>query len=673
MRPFLSSSGFRSTAVAARARSVLAIILSVGGFARSAITQQVAVPTPAAPTITVSPNLRTVAGEHNETWVAVSSTDPNIILAVAQQSQPAGATGQAPRSVSTVISRDGGRTWARVNLPNASAAPFDPMVTSGPDGRLYVMQGVIGSEFTNEPGPIRNPVIRVWSSADGGWTWDGPTELKSAVDQDHPRMTVDMSRGPHRGRLYIAWNDVADRFVRNQFEVFLQWSDDKGKTFSDPVLIDTRKDGKLVATEPVVLSNGTLLVTYYQYMFPLGSRKNEHMPMYVVRSTDGAKTFEPPIKVFELGPHTWRTRLSDFPRAFSLPTVTADTSSRSSYRDRIYAAWDDVRGGTSNIWLARSLDGGRTWSAPLRVNDNPEAPATGVADFRMTPVVAVSPTGEVGVAWYDRRNDPNRLCWDYFFASSRDGGMTFGPNQRVSTAASCPPPNVPPSVAVHNISPRLRDPNQLPDSLRRGSASFQELAVAEAQAAQEERFQGLPGPRIAISFDPARNTWPGHYTGLAADKDGVFNAVWIDRRSGQSELYAARVITRPPERPADLAEGDVSRQIEVVAGTATFDRTKNTVTVPLQLRNAGEVPVYGPMNVRIHGVGSVAGLDTTIAFAGKIGTGDRLLPRDLSEPVSVTMSVKPAAGYDAAFDFRVTGATAARPSGVRSNERRPQR
>src|SRR5919106_4832763 len=98
------------------------------------------------------------------------------------------------------------------------------------------------------------------------------------------RMAVDMTNGPRRGRIYIAWNDVADQFVREQYEVFLQYSVDRGRSFTDPILIATDTDGKLVATEPVVLSDGTLLVTWYQYFNPLAREENERMPFYIRRS-----------------------------------------------------------------------------------------------------------------------------------------------------------------------------------------------------------------------------------------------------------------------------------------------------------------------------------------------------------------------------------------------------
>ncbi len=610
------------------------------------------------PAVTVSPNLRLISGPHNEPWVAVSPTNPDILIAVAQQGD---GTPTLPfkMGVSTTISRDGGRVWVPVTLPNLAPTPFDPMVAVGPDGRLYVMHGVIGGAFAAQVAQNAPPksLIRFWSSADNGFTWDGPTDLESSVDPDHMRMTVDMSNAATRGRIYVAWNDVADQFVRDHYEVFLQWSDDRGKTFTAPKLIGTGTDGKLVATEPVVLSDGTVLVTYYQYFNPLARRDNERMPMYVARSTDGGKTFSAPEKIFEFGPHVWRPRVSEFSRAFSLPIVTADTSSKSTYRDRIYLVWDDVSGGTSNIWFVRSLDRGGTWSKPVKLNDNPGGPPNGVADYRMTPVVAVGPSGAVGVAWYDRRNDPNRMCWDYYAAFSTDGGSTFGPNTKLTTSASCPPPGYPPSVAVHNVSRQLPDPNRLSDSAIERRSTIERLQlkiIDENRAARDEANSALTTSRLRVSFDPSRNLFPGHYTGLAADGEGVFHAVWLDRRNGAQELYTARVTLGAAVRH-ELVPMDLSKEVEVLAGPPTFDPAKNTVRISLQVRNVSRTPMYGPMSVRMIGVGGAAPFDSTFRFAGKLGTADRLLPRDLSEPVEATFAVKPDKGFDAAFDFRVTG------------------
>lgn len=603
-------------------------------------------------TAIVSPNVRVAPGGRNEPWVTVSPADPRILLAASQNGDP-NAGAPPGLGIGAFISRDGGRIWTPVTLPGAAATAFDVMTAAGPDGRLYVLSGVIGGAFGAQVVKDAPPKsqIRLWSSADNGFTWDGPTEIAGPVDQDHMRMTVDMSNGPTRGRIYMAWNDVADMFVSDQYEVFLQWSDDHGKTFTAPRLVQTGTDGKLVATEPVVLSDGTLLVTWYQYFNPLARKENERMPMFVARSTDHGKTFGPAEKIFEFGPHVWRERVTEFSRAFSLPIVTADTSSVSPHRDRIYITWDDVRGGTSNIWFVRSTDRGRTWSRPIRVNDNGPAPATGIKDYRMTPVVAVSPNGTVGVAWYDRRHDPNRMCWDYLVAFSSDGGASFGPNQKVSSAPSCPPPGTPPSVQVINQGPRLPDPNQLPDSLLARSGTIARLMARiprENQAARDEANRGVTTARVVVSFDPSRNIWPGHYTGLTADRNNVFHALWLDRREGVQQLYAARLTLGEPGPPA-LLDADLTRDVEIMAGPPAFDPGKNTVTVALQVRNTSGTPVYGPITLRL------AEVDSAVSFAGKLGTADRLLPGDVSEPVNVTLPVRPERGFDAAFDFTVAG------------------
>lgn len=634
----------------------------------TSVTAQV----PATPP-SVGPNVRLAPGEYNEMWVAVSPVRPNVMVAVAQVGGDELGTGG--RHAATMVSRDGGNTWSTVRLPGYTAGAFDPMVVVGPDGRFYLMQCVIGGNFAREiggPEASQRAAIRIWTTTGDAWTWDGPTEIHPSVQPDHARLVVDMSNGPHRGRVYLAWNDVYDSFVRDQYAMFLQYSDDHGKTFTDPTLIDLRPGGKLVATEPVVLSDGTVLVTYYQYWNPLGDPRNEKLPMFVRRSTDGAKTFSPPEQVFDFGPHIWPARRGEFPRAFSLPIVVADTSSASPYRDHVYATWDDTRSGRSDIWFSRSTDKGRTWSAPLRVNDNPPESPLGVADFRMTPVVAVAPRGEIAIAWYDRRADPARRCWHYMIATSTDGGRRFGANHTVSTAASCPPPSRGPTTYVHNLSP-FDDPNRPPDSTVARLSTMERFAVAGPDFVRQARNaanRGLTNGRIVVSFDETRNLFAGHYTGLAADRDGAFIAVWADRRSGRQELFGARVTLAPPAAPpANLADADVTDRVEVMSGPPRYDATAGTVRIQLHLRNVSGQPVYGPMRLEVVGVAAAGGGPTAelvdsagvalpspvISFAGKLGSADRLGPRVVSEAVEVVLKLRPGAGMDTALDFRVRG------------------
>jgi hypothetical protein len=67
-----------------------------------------------------------------------------------------------------------------------------------------------------------------------------------------------------------------------------------------------------------------------------------------------------------------------------------------------------------DVMFTQSTDGGLTWSAPVKVNDNVDAPGQPTDQFQ--PEVAAGPDGAVAVAFYDRRapcpDDPSVLPAD---------------------------------------------------------------------------------------------------------------------------------------------------------------------------------------------------------------------------------------------------------------------
>jgi BNR repeat-like domain len=98
----------------------------------------------------------------------------------------------------------------------------------------------------------------------------------------------------------------------------------------------------------------------------------------------------------------------------------------------------------STLYLSASRDGGRSFDAPVKVNDDTKPAAHGMHSL------AVSPDGRVYVAWLDERNvappppakpgaahvhkESNR---EVFFAASTDGGRTFHANRRIASEV-CP-------------------------------------------------------------------------------------------------------------------------------------------------------------------------------------------------------------------------------------------
>ena len=122
------------------------------------------------------------------------------------------------------------------------------------------------------------------------------------------------------------------------------------------------------------------------------------------RSTDGGTTFQPPVPL--------TTVVADV----GVPKIAAAGTS-------IFVTWHQSDGWRVQIMLARSDDGGATWTAPVSVGQGTfpsiDAWSSGTGD------------PSVRVAWSDSQNVENHC--EIYLANSDDGGRTFSPRVMVST------------------------------------------------------------------------------------------------------------------------------------------------------------------------------------------------------------------------------------------------
>src|SRR5437773_7025116 len=82
----------------------------------------------------------------------------------------------------------------------------------------------------------------------------------------------------------------------------------------------------------------------------------------------------------------------------------------------------------SDVMFARSTDGGLTFSAPHRINDDP----INHNKWHYFGTLAVAPNGRIDSVWLDTRNAPNNIDSQLFYSWSTDGGVTWAPNVAVS-------------------------------------------------------------------------------------------------------------------------------------------------------------------------------------------------------------------------------------------------
>jgi hypothetical protein len=118
-------------------------------------------------------------------------------------------------------------------------------------------------------------------------------------------------------------------------------------------------------------------------------------------STDGGVTWQGPLATpaqnVQIPPLTYaNTTFTDgIEDTFTVGSKAVNRVSPAVYP--LYVSWEDFSAGNVNILVSGSLDGGRTWSAPIQVNDN----ASPVDEFQ--PNLAANTDGTVSVNFYDRR------------------------------------------------------------------------------------------------------------------------------------------------------------------------------------------------------------------------------------------------------------------------------
>ena len=70
-------------------------------------------------------------------------------------------------------------------------------------------------------------------------------------------------------------------------------------------------------------------------------------------------------------PGGWDAPVDGLERHNGMPVAAVDVSTGAA-RGTVYVNWIDTRNGDPDVFVAASRDGGTTWEAPVRVNDDPK-------------------------------------------------------------------------------------------------------------------------------------------------------------------------------------------------------------------------------------------------------------------------------------------------------------
>jgi hypothetical protein len=375
-----------------------------------------------------------------EPWIDVNPTDGSNIVGIWQQDRWSNG---GSRGLVVGASTNGGGSWTPVTTLKTTLCTggtaangggyqraTDPWVSFGPTGIVYQLS----LSFNDVAPPFTtfdfDHALLASRSTDGGLTWSNPVVVRRdtapTVFNDKQSITADPTNPSY---VYAIWDrlvfpgseraSVVASFRTSSYSgpTWFARSTDAGLTWEparpiwDPGHLD-----QTIGNQIVVLPDGTLVDIFTEFNNE-NAKKRRGGFIRVLRSTDKGVTWSGPFDVGRLGtvgvtdPETGDpVRTGDI-----IPDIAVDPAN-----GRLYAVWQDAAVGTRQvdaIAFSQSLDGGVTWSSPIKVNQTPTGIPLGDQQA-FTPSVDVSANGTVAVTYYDFRDNTSAppLLTDYFVA-----------------------------------------------------------------------------------------------------------------------------------------------------------------------------------------------------------------------------------------------------------------
>lgn len=396
------------------------------------------------PNTELSADSFSTAVDQTEPTIAVNPSNPLSLVVGFHDRFPTPST----RVCRFGFTIDGGRTWTLGGgVTQSGNSCSDPGLAADLKGNFYF--SYIDQNFTPPFGFLES--INVAKSIDGGRTFPTfsivATSVGTSTFLDKPYIAVDAQpKSRFRGNVYVSYTEFRNDLVNftTHLQIKAAVSQDGGLTWSNPVPVSPAVllDEEVQDSLPVVAPDGTVYVFYIQF-----TSGKEPMSVRFSKSTNGGRTWSDPADVASNLPSPGFFTLKNADPQFGVMPfhgffVTSYPTAAIAPSGTVYVAWTDFPHGTciidgsdlppctnSDVRLAFSTDGGKTWTAPVQVSDeiNPSD--------QFFPWIATHPSGLLSILWLDKRLDPNNENYDAFYTNT-GGGKTFLPNVRISSQTS---------------------------------------------------------------------------------------------------------------------------------------------------------------------------------------------------------------------------------------------
>lgn len=251
--------------------------------------------------------------------------------------------------------------------------------------------------------------------------------------------------------------------------------------------------------------------------------------VFVRRSPDGGETWNhPAVPVAE---HKTEPGIPFEDK----PTILADNTD-GPYAGNLYVGWTQFTLTQSVILFSRSVDGGMSWSKPMRISTEAGLPRDDNGAVEGFSGVA-GPDGTIYAVWADGTH--------IVFTSSRDGGRTFSPSRGVI-------PIAPPYFHIAGVDRTDGFPAISIDPHGGNGAGLLYVTWSDYRNGDVDVFCSTSAdrgrtwsPPVRVNSNPAHDGTDQFFQWLAVDPvTGAANLIFYDRRNDADNRTAVVVLAR---------------------------------------------------------------------------------------------------------------------------------
>src|SRR5881392_576976 len=273
---------------------------------------------------------------------------------------------------------NGGRTWISASVLQHNVFRSDPVLNSDNAGHFFYLS------------LLQNFFDDLWRSLDGGQSW---VSIAPADGGDKQWFTIDTTNSTGHGFQYQSWSTDGNNYAA--------WGtldiDSSGNLFIGGVNLNS---GQIWCVRSTNAKNGAVVPTF-----------DQSRAVNLGGNIVSAEPINPEGLVGQI-------------------FLAADRSGTSTNNNIYMLASVQPAGFTSgsDVELVRSTNGGQTFSAPHRINDD----SVNHAKWHWFGTLSVAPNGRIDAIWLDTRNAANNTDSQLFYSYSSDGGNTWSRNVAIS-------------------------------------------------------------------------------------------------------------------------------------------------------------------------------------------------------------------------------------------------